>query len=207
MQALEKDTDVLTQLYELRATNLSQVADSLGQDLKLARVLGISPTRLHQLIRKRNVPFTEKLARAIEARLGKSYGWLDEPSPRMNEHKTFELPIYFLEDLNHWETTSPAGYYQYIAAFPDAYFVQMTSSLYGSTLLAGTLILINPQKKRLEENGIYILAYRMNGALLRPIIRKFKDQKIRNILDNEAEEMKDMVIYGKCELFINTQLG
>ncbi len=208
----EKNYD-LSSTYAFRAEKLAAYAQKLGSDAKLAQILGISPSRLHHIIRNRDVPFTEKMARAIEARLGKPYGWLDTYVEGKKINDNFNLPVYYLEDINEVDGINglfkikPATFYKYISNIPNAFFIKITNLAYAPKISPRSLVLVNPNETILENGCVYVLSYLMNEIPMRAVIRKYENNKFVDYLTNEIEDINDYIVYGKCKHVIHTELS
>jgi hypothetical protein len=203
MSALpQQQLDYLSSLYQQRARILGEYADKVGQDKILASLLGLSPARLHRLVRKQDVPFTEKMARAIELRLDKPTGWLDG-SQAQAPTSQYACPVYLLEDLGRLQSAKPATHINYICDVPNAYFIQILSSSYEPKVSQGAKILINPKDTDLQSDKMYIVSYEVDDHWLRPVLRIFRDGMFFTLASNESESVETYRVHGRCELIIN----
>ena len=192
-------------LYDLRASRLAEYAHQLGQDIRLAKLLGFSPARLHRLIRKRDVPFTEKIARAIEEKLDKPLGWLDTSQDSQEPNRNL-VPVYLIEDIEDLQNAKPSSQYQYITNIYQPIFVQVLSSSYEPLIQPGSKVLIDQNHSAPEIGNTYLIAYSIQNVLTKPVFRKYTNKGFVNTVTNETESIPDYKIYGKCELIVNTNL-
>ena len=214
MQAIKKEsststvsqpTEALKALYVARASRLASFADNLGQDIRLAKLLGFSPARLHRLIRKRDVPFTEKIARVIEEKLNKAPGWLDSQQDSGLPQKN-DIPVYLLEDVTQMTEAQPSGFFRYITHLSQSFFIQILTSSYEPLIPAGAKVLIDKTEDTPKIGSTYLIAYSINNTWTKPIFRKYVNQGFLNITTNEVESISDFKIYGRCEAIINTNI-
>ena len=200
MAILAKETEYLLSSYQIRAYNLREYAKRFKSDKEFAKKLGISPVRLHCLIRKENQPITEKMARAIEQKLGCSLGVLDLSSDREEEHK---VPIYVFEDLRDIENAKPANHIYYKTSQPNAYFIQILNKVYEPHIPMGAKVLINPSNKTLSNGNLFLVGYEIEGVF-RPLIRLCKNSELVDLVTSEVDHIKNYKIYGACETVIST---
>ncbi|OGT31494.1 MAG: hypothetical protein A3E87_03990 [Gammaproteobacteria bacterium RIFCSPHIGHO2_12_FULL_35_23] len=198
MPALNKFNEFLEEIYKTRVSNLQKIADEYGTDKRLAEVLGISPGRLHSLIRKGDMSFTEKMARAIESRLDKELGSLDKPTESF-----LTTPVYALDDIKDLKNCSPITYVNHDAKIPGSYFIQVFGKIYEPVICAGSKILINPHNIELKADKIYLFSYIENEQYSRPIIRQYKENtSFMNLVSQEKEIFNQVKVYGSCETVI-----
>lgn len=184
----------LEQIYQIRADNLCRIADSMKNDATLARLLGIAPSNFTRLIRTRDLPFTEKKARAIEAALNKSPGFLDS---FILQHK---VPIYLLEDVNERDSIKPLDYKDYITEIDDAYFVKVLSNKYSPEINVNSWVLINPNETTPIENNLYVISYYIDNVFSHPVIRRYENDSWVSLHDKAREMINGYHVLGRCEL-------
>lgn len=201
MGVIAEENAYLLSSYQIRAHNLREYAKRIGQDKDLAKILGITPARLHCLLRNESMPFTEKMARAIEQRLGYPMGSLDIPSDRYDQHK---VPVYLLEDLRDLEHATPSNYINYSFEEKNIYFIQILNKVYEPHISIGAKILINPNRKEPSNGKLFAISYKIDNFLSKTVIRLYKNNVFIDFLSNEAEEIHDYTIYGCCETIIST---
>lgn len=200
MSALPQEISYFNDLYNTRSCNLQNYAHALGSDRKLAQVLDMSPTQIHRLIRKRDIPFSEKMARFIETKLNKPLGWLDGSE----NTQTSGVPVYFLEDLIDFQNIKPAFTFKYASQIIGAFFVQIMHSTYEPLIKKNSKILINPNKKIPQENKIYVVSFLLEQQLCRPVLKRYRDSKFLDLC-NEAlfiSADEPHTIFGECDVII-----
>jgi len=203
MPILNKTNKFLDEVYKIRVENLKAIAKDYGTDKAFAHLLGITPGRLHSLMRRKDITFTEKMARAIEDRLDLPAGRLDEQAREVTK-----TPIYIIDDVKDLENSSPISYSSYYSDEAGQYFVKILNKSYEPVINAGAKILINPHKTKLEKGGIYLLSLIENSKPSRPIIRQYKeDHEFLNLVSKEIEILDTVKIYGHCETLVSSFLS
>lgn len=198
MAAIAKNTDYLKTSYQIRAHNLRAYADQFDSDKSFARELGISPARLHCLIRKEDSPITEKMARAIEQKMNCPLGSLDIDPHRESR---YQVPIYTMDDLRDFDHAEPSSYFYYPITQPNAYFVLLTNKIYEPHIPLGAKILVNPNNTDLEEGRLYLVGYTIESAL-KPVLKLYKQQRFHDIVTQDSDEINYCKIFGLCETVI-----
>lgn len=198
MAAIAKNTDYLLTSYQIRAHNLRAYADHFDSDKAFAKELGISPVRLHCLIRKEDNPITEKMARAIEQKLNAPLGSLDIDPHRESR---YQVPIYAMEDLRDFDHAKPASYFYYPAASPSNYFVLIANKIYEPHIPMGAKILVDPSNNEFEEGRLYLLGYPIETTI-KPVLKLYKKQTFRDIVTQESDGIGYCKRFGLCETVI-----
>lgn len=190
--------DYLKALYQTRAENLCQIAQTFGQDKRLAKILTMAPANLHRLIRSRDLTFTEKTARTIEAKLNKPLGYLDIKMQR------YAYPVYFITDLHNKENLEPSSYYRYFSETPSAYFVDINQSDYAPIIPANAKILVAPLAISPKNGDYYLLAYDSHSSSLPTVaIRRYDKQQWLHPSSLEIDRRQVVQHLGRCETAIS----
>lgn len=198
MAALAKNTDYLKTSYQIRAHNLRAYADHFDSDKAFAKELGISPARLHCLIRKEDAPITEKMARAIEQKLNCPLGSLDI---NPNRESRYQVPIYTLEDLRDMDNAEPSSYFYYPTSQPNAYFIVINNKVYEPHIPLGAKVLVNPSHTTLEDGSLYLAGYTIESTI-KPVLKLYKNERFWDIVTQDSDEIYYCKIFGLCETVI-----
>ncbi len=203
MAALLENSTYLYEIYRIRAENLLIYAKRFKNQKEFAKVLGISPARLHSIVSNQETPFSEKIARAIEHRLNLLIGSLDQKTPNITMSC---VPIYLIEDIIDLENAAPAGYIPYAKEHENCFFIHIINRIYEPHIPMGSKLFIDTRKNVLLDSKIYLIKILFSESSIKPVIRLFKKSGFINISTGEAEELENYIIVGECVEMISTPI-
>lgn len=203
MAALLENSSYLHEIYSIRTRNLLKYAERFKSQKDFAKILGISPARLHSIISNQETPFSEKIARAIEHRLTLPIGSLDQKAPHININT---VPIFLIEDVIDLENATPSGYIPYAKEHENCFFIHIINRIYEPNIPMGSKLFIDTRKNNLIESKLYLIKIIFSESSIKPVIRLFKNGQFINISTGEVEELKNYAIVGECAEMISTPL-
>jgi len=201
--ALLENSAYLYEIYSIRTRNLLKYAERFKSQKDFAKILGISPARLHSIISNQETPFSEKIARAIEHRLTLPIGSLDQKEPRLNMSI---VPIFLIEDVIDLKNASPSGYIPYAREHDECFFIHIINRIYEPHIPMGSKLFIDTRQNEPTETKLYLLKIIFSENSVKPVIRLFKSGKFVNIATNEAEELQHYIVVGECVEMISTPI-
>lgn len=203
MAALLENSSYLYEIYSIRTKNLLKYAERFKSQKDFAKILGISPARLHSIISNQDTPFSEKIARAIEHRLTLPIGSLDQKTPHMSINT---VPIFLIEDVIDLKNSTPSGYIPYAREHDDCFFIHIVNRIYEPNIPMGSKLFIDTKQNKLAESRLYLLKIIFSEHSVKPVIRLFKNRAFINIATGEIEELKNYIIVGECVEMISTPI-
>jgi hypothetical protein len=203
MVALLENSSYLSEIYSVRSRNLLVYAERFKSQKEFAKILGISPARLHSITSNQETPFSEKIARAIEHRMNLPTGYLDQQGFSSDKNS---VPIFLIEDIIDLENATPSAYIPYAKKHDDCFFVHIINRIYEPHIPMGSKLFINRKKCSLEESKLYLLKIVFTKLSIKPVIRLFKHGQFINLATGEAEEIENYIIAGECVEMISIPL-
>lgn len=203
MAALLENSSYLYEIYRIRSENLLVYAKKFKNQKAFAKILGISPARLHSIVSNQETPFSEKIARAIEHRLNLPCGSLDQTALG---NALNSVPVFLIEDTIDLKNTIPSGYLPYAKKHDGCFFIHIINRIYEPHIPMGSKLFIDTQKCNLTESKLFLLKITLSESTIKPVIRLFKNGEFFNISTGEVEEFENYIMVGECVEMISTPI-
>ncbi len=203
MAALLENSSYLYEIYRVRSKNLLIYAKKFKNQKEFAKILGISPARLHSIVSNQETPFSEKIARAIEHRLNLPCGSLDQTA---SDNCLNSVPIFLIEDIIDLKNAVPSGHLPYTKKHDGCFFIHIINRIYEPHIPMGSKLFIDTKRCNLTESKLYLLKIVLSESSIKPIIRLFKGEGFVNISTGEVEELENYIIVGECVEMISTPI-